>query len=303
MSAAVFVLAGETYLVRGGPPEEMPGLLRGERPAAADRASDRADVIIDASAPPARRGAGARAGVEALGSGRWRLSDELVEAEISRDLAHVELRCASGGLEEGVRAASRLVAILRCVSRGGLVLHASGVELEGRAFLFTGPPGCGKSTAAAHAREEFGARGLADDTAFVSRSSRAPADGWLASGLPWEPASSAEGSPLGGVVRLRPGREFIVERLEGARAVAALVALPGGALGTEGSMLVAAAELVEARTPVFRAELPPGPEAVGRLLEMVCSAAPPEAAERDARGRAQRPSGMEGEEGRDESAG
>jgi hypothetical protein len=50
--------------------------------------------------------------------------------------------------------------------RGGLLLHASGAVVGGRALIFPGPSGAGKSTLA---RKAGPARMLADDTLAVAR--------------------------------------------------------------------------------------------------------------------------------------
>jgi hypothetical protein len=54
-----------------------------------------------------------------------------------------------------------------CYQRGLLVLHASAVAIGGRVVAFTGPPGAGKSTLAAHCLAE-GGRLVADDVLVVS---------------------------------------------------------------------------------------------------------------------------------------
>ena len=54
----------------------------------------------------------------------------------------------------------------RLPSRGGALLHAAGIVLEGRAFVLVGPEGSGKTTWAALARSA-GARVLSDDIVLV----------------------------------------------------------------------------------------------------------------------------------------
>jgi hypothetical protein len=56
---------------------------------------------------------------------------------------------------------------LLCEREGGLALHASAVAIDGRAVLFVGADGAGKSTAAAEMCILHGARMLADDVALL----------------------------------------------------------------------------------------------------------------------------------------
>lgn len=88
---------------------------------------------------------------------------------------------------------------------GGLVLHASGIELDGGAVLFIGPSGAGKTTAANHCP---GATWFARDRAAIR-----PTDaGWVASALcggdPIHlPRAEARTLPLRAVLRVQRGAE------------------------------------------------------------------------------------------------
>ncbi len=94
---------------------------------------------------------------------------------------------------------------------GGFVLHAAGVEIDGRAVLFIGPSGAGKTTAANHCH---GARWFARDRAVVYPTPL----GWYAAGMaggsdPVELARSARPlTPLGCVLRVRRGTVDVVVR-------------------------------------------------------------------------------------------
>jgi hypothetical protein len=84
---------------------------------------------------------------------------------------------------------------------GGLVLHAAGIELDGRALLFIGPSGAGKTTACNHAP---GASWFARDRAAVYPS----AGGWFAWGMTGGdpvilPRSERKVWPLSAVLRVR----------------------------------------------------------------------------------------------------
>ncbi|MFI5309009.1 MAG: hypothetical protein ACHQ53_16765 [Polyangiales bacterium] len=124
--------------------------------------------------------------------------------------------------------ADGMLALLRAVSaaivqrEGGLVLHAAGAEIDGRALLFVGPSGAGKSTAL---RQTERARCFAYDHVAVLPGS----DGWLAWGLPGgttarAPESSEIAFPLAAVARVRRAEttEPQLALLSGAEALFAL---------------------------------------------------------------------------------
>jgi len=101
---------------------------------------------------------------------------------------------------------------------GGLSLHASAIELEGRAVLFIGPSGAGKSTAA---RLAGGSRSFAFDRVNVAPDG---AGGYVAWSLPGgveasSPSSAHRRLPLGAIFRVRQSR--------GAPRVATLAAAQG----------------------------------------------------------------------------
>lgn len=84
---------------------------------------------------------------------------------------------------------------------GGLVLHATAVVLGGRAVLFIGPSGAGKTTSARHMGE---ATWLARDRAVVVRDELGRWQAWGAPGgddVPLEHASDVV-APLGAVLRV-----------------------------------------------------------------------------------------------------
>jgi hypothetical protein len=105
---------------------------------------------------------------------------------------------------------------------GALVLHACGVAVEGRAILFCGRSGAGKTTMArlwrSHARE---AVVLSDDRMVVRWLDGRP---W-AFGTPWHGSgryASPEGRPLGAIFFLRQSRRPSVRAVREPRAGAEL---------------------------------------------------------------------------------
>ncbi len=162
--------------------------------------------------------------VERKVSCRW--EGEL--AHVSTGRARAELRqlgpgryAASAFVVPDESGCSALVTALTAAiveREGGLVLHAAGVELDGRAALFIGPSGAGKTTTANHCRE---LRWMARDRAVVYRTPL----GWYAAGMPGGdpidlPRSHGRVFPLGGICRIVKNTVGPrVLRLEGARAV------------------------------------------------------------------------------------
>ncbi|MCC6876500.1 MAG: hypothetical protein IT378_19510 [Sandaracinaceae bacterium] len=112
----------------------------------------------------------------------------------------------------GSSSALTALAALIVQREGGLVLHAAGVELEGRAVLFIGPSGAGKTTAS-HLCP--GARWLCRDRAAVYPTSRgwwvAPMCGGDAIDLP---RSSAASLPVGAILRVRRDGTTAISRTE-----------------------------------------------------------------------------------------
>lgn len=106
----------------------------------------------------------------------------------------------------------------RLLDFDGLQLHASAVELEGKAWLFTAPSGTGKSTHTEKWRRLFGAKPLNDDKPAL----RKLAEGWVACGTPWSgktDLSSPWSVPLGGIACLERGEENRIRRMTGAEAL------------------------------------------------------------------------------------
>jgi hypothetical protein len=138
----------------------------------------------------------------------WQGAECRVETPSGRAVLAQHARAASGNAELGSVPGS-LEALLTGVAaalsyrRGGAVLHAAGVELEGGVVAFIGPSGAGKSTAA---RQLASARLFAvDRMALEPRGA-----GWLACSLPGGTSEPHDGVrstelvlPLCAVLRVR----------------------------------------------------------------------------------------------------
>lgn len=102
-------------------------------------------------------------------------------------------------------------------SEGGVILHASFVEWEGKGILFTAPSETGKSTQAELWKAHRGARIINGDRAVICRD-----DGeYMASGLPFSGSSRYCEScnvPLAAVVYLRQAPQTTIRKLRGAAA-------------------------------------------------------------------------------------
>jgi len=96
----------------------------------------------------------------------------------------------------------------------GLMLHSSAVEFEGKAYLFSGPSGMGKSTHTRLWQQAFGSRVniFNDDKPALRRLE----DGWYAYGTPWcgkDGININMKVPIAGICFLKRGNENQISRL------------------------------------------------------------------------------------------
>lgn len=104
----------------------------------------------------------------------------------------------------------------------GFQLHASAVMLDGKAYLFSAPPGTGKSTHTEKWCRLFGAVHLNDDKPILRRLPT----GWMAYGTPWSgklDLSLPAGVPLAAIAYLRRGEENKITKLSPADAVPLII--------------------------------------------------------------------------------
>ena len=152
--------------------------------------------------------------------------------------------------------------------RDGFVLHAAAVLYRGRALLFFGHSGAGKSTTAALWHGVTGARIVSDDRVVIRlRSGRLRA--W---GTPWHgtgPWALPDSAPLAGLFLLERAAETRTERLDVAAAVPEVFARTFPPLWDAaglGRVLELVGE-VAARVPCWRLRLRPEPKAVHTVLQ------------------------------------
>ena len=112
----------------------------------------------------------------------------------------------------------------RLLRFGGMMLHASAVELDGRAYLFSGPCGVGKSTHTSLWRDVFGEDVVVfnDDKPALRR-----IDGrWYAYGTPWCGKDGINVNmkvPLAGICFLKQSDHNEIRRLEGKQALSKVI--------------------------------------------------------------------------------
>jgi hypothetical protein len=89
----------------------------------------------------------------------WTATFDLRHGTVAANL----VRDRSLGLDSLLRTALQLFCLER---RSGVLFHASAVELDGRSYVFSGPSGAGKTTAA-YLSARVGARVLAEEIVYV----------------------------------------------------------------------------------------------------------------------------------------
>lgn len=146
----------------------------------------------------------------------------------------------------------------------GMLLHASAVAMDGKAYLFSGPSGMGKSTHTRLWQQQFG------DAAQVFNDDK-PAlrllDGhWYAYGTPWcgkDGINQNRKVPLGGICFLKRGDENRIRRLPAAEAVPLIYGQTMYRLHKQENALrlMSAVDALVRRIPIFELECLPDPEA------------------------------------------
>jgi hypothetical protein len=106
----------------------------------------------------------------------------------------------------------------------GIMLHSSAIELDGRAYLFSGPCGVGKSTHTMLWQSTFGekVKVFNDDKPALRRFE----DGWYAYGTPWcgkDGININMKVPLGGICFLKQSTENSIRRLDSKEAIVKVI--------------------------------------------------------------------------------
>jgi hypothetical protein len=140
--------------------------------------------------------------------------------------AHLDARARRGWIRQtlnpyAIDSVLRIVHTLILSTEGGFLLHASSAVRDGRAFLFTGPSGAGKTTIVGLAPGDVTV--LTDEISYIRRTDR----GYLAFGTPFagdrQEAGEPVSAPVAALFRLEQGRDNQQERLVAPEAVRTLM--------------------------------------------------------------------------------
>lgn len=153
------------------------------------------------------------------GESRWHLEfppfDNVTGVYIDKDLRHAEIRIRYEEeripLRENLFHVLRHMFLLKAQSLGLFAIHSASILYRGKAYLFSGPSGTGKSTHTALWHEAFGTEYLNGDLNLLS-------DEGIVYGIPWCGTSelfTVKEYPLGGIVFLKQAKDDRVEVLEG----------------------------------------------------------------------------------------
>lgn len=152
------------------------------------------------------------------------MADNKVEPDIKIDKELYKPERWKGlSYEQAVYMESGLIFYAKLLKFGGMMLHSSAVELDGKAYLFSGPSGMGKSTHARLWQQVFPeARVFNDDKPALRK-----LDGiWYAYGTPWCGKDGININlkvPLAGICFLRRGEENKLRRLSSLEAASAII--------------------------------------------------------------------------------
>jgi len=158
----------------------------------------------------------------------------------------------------------------------GFYLHASAVEYQGKAYLFSAPSGTGKSTHTRLWQQCFGeaARIFNDDKPSLRRLE----DAWYAYGTPWcgkDHININLKVPLAGVCFLKQGPENCIRRLNSQEAINKILSqtIRRFRSGARLDMLLGHLDKFVREIPVFELENRPVPEAAILSYETMRQAA------------------------------
>ncbi len=140
--------------------------------------------------------------------------DNISSVWLSKDLRtadiHIRYEDEKSALREHIFHVIRHLFLFKAQSCGLFALHSASIAYQGKAYLFSGPSGTGKSTHTALWKKLFGVADINGDVNLLS------ADGTVY-GMPWCGTSgicTPEKYPLGGIVFLKQAKEDRALRLE-----------------------------------------------------------------------------------------
>lgn len=158
----------------------------------------------------------------------------------------------------------------------GMMLHASAVALDGRAYLFSGPCGMGKSTHTRLWQQAFGENAVVfnDDKPALRRLE----DRWYAYGTPWCGKDGINVNmkvPLAGICFLKRGTENRIRRLSDMEALSKVISQTLRRFKKEETLnlMLSHTERLIREIPIFELENLPVPDAARLSYETMRSAA------------------------------
>ncbi len=164
----------------------------------------------------------------------------------------------------------QLLAMLLLASCGGVVVHAAGVERDGRGVLFAGRSGAGKSTWMRLAAPREGWQGLSDDRVIVRRFGRQ----FRLYGTPWAgegQVAANRSAELAAVIFLHQAPRNELCRIDRQEAMAQLLptaSVPWFEPARTGAALELCAEIT-GRLPAYELRFRPEPAATDLVAELM----------------------------------
>ena len=157
----------------------------------------------------------------------------------------------------------------------GMMLHSSAVMLGGKAYLFSGPCGMGKSTHTRLYKEVFGERACIfnDDKPAIRK-----IDGvWYAYGTPWSGKHGINVNvkvPLAGICFLQRGKENKIRRLSEVEGLSGVISQTTNNFKAEKSLdaMLAVAEQLVSDVPIFEMHCTPTSDAAILSYETMSAA-------------------------------
>lgn len=149
-----------------------------------------------------------------------RIDSPEVNGEINLHTGHAVMRCLTTQCESVIDYFLRMVFALLIYEAGGLMLHGAGIIRSGKALVFFGHSGSGKTTVSQLSGEE---NVLNDDLLMLM-----PGDkGWRVAATPfWNPTQvrpTARQANLGGIFRLVQDKRVFLRPARSAEALAELI--------------------------------------------------------------------------------
>jgi hypothetical protein len=222
-----------------------------------------ADLLVEI---PEAGGMSPRCGEYLIGQDR--------EADIVIDQSkYISDKWENLSLEDNIYLQSGFQFYRKLLEYNGLMLHSSALELDGRAYLFSGPCGVGKSTHTQLWQSTFGERVKVfnDDKPALRRLE----DGWFAFGTPWcgkDGININMKVPLSGICFLKQGSENSIRRLDNREAVQKIIWQTTSKLSNAARMdrlLENVGRLVE-EIPIYELCNRPEPEAALMSYHAMC---------------------------------